>query len=251
MTNFEFAVEILKYFDLAAEAKQLRSAILKRYKNMMNSINRRGLYAAMFFLMLSCGKEELECDPLFDPNCSSASDQSNPETSISDPSVDASSVSISWEGGIAFSQFSYRLLPLSYDNPVSLYLDWSDWSSDTTVTLDPLDEGEYDFYVKSRFGDTEEAAPDLVSFTIDAIVGTGLRIYPLRQQVTLEGNDDGSQTVDIFLYAENIESFLGAEIELQFSNDILPINFHFKVDIFLTINLMIICSLAVHFQLSI
>ena len=189
----------------------------------MNSINRSSLYTAVLFLMFSCGlKEEIECDPLFDPNCGSSSDQSTPETTIIAPIVDTSSVSISWEGTESAFQFTYRLLPLSYDNPVSVYLDWSEWSPDAAVTLEQLDEGDYKFYVMSRFNiDTEEADPDSVSFTIDAIDGTGLRIYPLRQQVTLEGNDDGSQTVDIFLYAENIESFLGAEIELQFSNDIL------------------------------
>ena len=191
---------------------------------MMYSINRSGLYAAVFFLIFSCSEEELECDPLFDPNCGSSSEQSNPETTIIPPSslVSASSVTINWEGSESAFQFSYRLLPKSYDDPISLYLDWSDWSPDTSVTLEPLDEGEYNFYVKSRFNiDTEEADPDSVSFTIDAITGAGLRIYPLRQQVTLEGNGDGDQTVDIFLYAENITDYLGAEIELQFSNDIL------------------------------
>jgi hypothetical protein len=175
---------------------------------------------AVIFLLFSCDVEELECDPLFDPNCDSSSEQSSPETSILEANVDASSVYISWEGSESAFQFSYRLLPLTYDNPVSLYLDWSDWAPDTSVALEQLDEGEYNLYVKSRFNiDIEEVVPDSVNFTIDAIEGTGLRIYPLRQQVSSEGN--GSQVVDIFLYAENIESFLGAEIEIQFSNEIL------------------------------
>ena len=183
---------------------------------MINFLTRSGFYIIAFLLIFSCEKEEAECDPLFDPNCGSSEDQSSPETSILEASVDNSSVSISWEGNEAALSFSYHLEPLDYDNPISIYLEWSEWSSDTSVTIGPLDEGGYNFYIKSRYNiETEEEASEEINFTIDAIQDAGLRIYPMWQQV-----DPGS-TVDIFVYAENITDILGAQIELHFSSDIL------------------------------
>ena len=191
---------------------------------MIRLFNRIGFIIIALLVIFSCeppenDEVEVECDPLFDPNCGSA--EYNPETTIIVPSspVNTSSISISWEGGIAFSQFSYRLLPLSYgDNPINLYIDWSDWSPDTAVTLEQLDEGDYNFYVKSRFGDTEEANPDSVNFTIDAITGPALRIYPLRQEVTPNSSFD----VDIYLEEiESVENIIFLKIYIDFNPEFL------------------------------
>jgi len=164
-------------------------------------------------------KEEPECDPLFDPNCGSPADQSNPETSNLEANIDSSSVSISWESNKFALSFSYRLESLSYTNPISVFLEWSEWSPDTSVTLEPLDEGEYSFYVKSRFNiETEEETPKEVYFTVDAIPVPALRIYPMDQEV------DRDSSFQLYVYASNIQNILIGEIYIEFDNSIIEYN---------------------------
>ena len=182
---------------------------------MINIIKRSGFYIIAFLLIFSC-EEEPECNPLLDPSCATTI---APLASIIDDDVDSSSVTVSWEGNESVQSFSYRVESLSYDDPINIYQEWSDWSHDntfTSVTLEFLDEGDYVFYLKGRLDpETEQEVPAEWDFTINAITDAGLRIYPLRQQVAL------ADTADIFLYAENITDYLGAEIELQFSSNIL------------------------------
>ena len=48
---------------------------------------------------------------------------------------------------------------------------WSDWSADTTVTLNNLNNGLHIFYVKSRYGaGIEDETPASVSFTVNMII---------------------------------------------------------------------------------
>ena len=184
---------------------------------MINSLKRSGFYIIAFLLIFSCEKEEPECDPLFDPNCGSPADQSNPETSNLEANIDSSSVSISWESNKFALSFSYRLESLSYTNPISVFLEWSEWSPDTSVTLEPLDEGEYSFYVKSRFNiETEEETPKEVYFTVDAISVPALRIYPLNQ--TANTGDE----IDVYLYFEDVPenlSVTGLHVDVQINTD--------------------------------
>jgi len=186
---------------------------------LINSLKRSGFYIIAFLLIFSCKKEDPKCDPLFDPNCGSPADQSNPETSNLEADVDSSSVSISWESNEFALSFSYRLEPLSYTNPISVFLEWSEWFPDTSVTLEPLDEGEYSFYVKSRFNiETEEETPKEVYFTIDAIPVPALRIYPMDQEV------DRDSSFQLYVYASNIQNILIGEIYIEFDNSIIEYN---------------------------
>ena len=186
---------------------------------MMHSINCSGLYAAVFFLMFSCGEEELECDPLVDPACASTI---APEASIITETgtiFTESTVTIQWEGNETAQSFNWRVESTSYDDhPINIYQQWQGWTADNTITsikLEYLDEGDYVFYIKARLydGGVEQDSVG-IDFTIDAIPETvsGFRIYPLKQYI-----DSLDTTVDIFLYADNFTSYMGAEIKIVYN----------------------------------
>ena len=106
----------------------------------------------LLFLFTSC--EELEIDP--DNPFEAEIDEQIPEIIYLDQTVDRSTASFNWEGNKFAFSYSFRLESQSYENPVGIYINWSDWSSDTLVTLEDLDEGQYIFKVKSRFDELED-----------------------------------------------------------------------------------------------
>ena len=155
------------------------------------------------------------CDE-YDPN------SGTPKVDIHDVAIlDGStfftnSLTLSWEGNEFASDFSYRLEPLDYDKIVGIDTAWSEWSIDTSVTLTYLNEGNYNFYVKSRFNlDTEEDIPEMVSFTIDAVTGPALRMYPLYQEVT------SGSSCDIYLYLEEVENLVGMELDISYNTAVI------------------------------
>ena len=134
--------------------------------------------------------------------------------SLPDPLIDGSSVIFNWEGNEFALEFSCKLTSLSYGNPVQqFYLDWSDWDSIPSFSIDNLDEGDYTFHVKSRIDLIEQDEATTINFKIDAINVPALRIYPLNQ-IVREG-----ETFEIYIYAENIQNgeIAGSQIELHFN----------------------------------
>ena len=160
-------------------------------------------------LFTSCEELEIDLDNPFEAEI----DEQIPEIIYLDQTVDGSTASFNWEGNKFAFSYSFRLESQSYENPVGIYINWSDWSSDTLVTLEDLDEGQYIFQVKSRFDEVEQVEPTTGNFEIDAIVGPAMRIYPLRQKV------GGEDSFDVYLYAENIDDIAGLQVELQFNSD--------------------------------
>ena len=162
--------------------------------------NITNVFLALF--ILSCEK--------YDPVSGS------PETLIQNAFLDKSTISLSWEGNEFASDFSYRLEPLDYAKIVGIDTAWSEWSIDTSVTLTYLDEGSYNFYVKSRFNiDSEEAVPDSVFFLVDAVMGPALRMYPLYQAVS-----PGS-SCDIYLFVEDVENLVGIELDISYITGVI------------------------------
>jgi len=162
--------------------------------------NITNVFLALF--ILSCEK--------YDPISGS------PETLIQNAFLDKSTISLSWEGNEFASDFSYRLEPLDYIKIVGIDTAWSEWSIDTSVTLTYLDEGSYNFYVKSRLNlDTEEDIPEMVSFTIDAVTGPALRMYPLYQAVS------SGSSCDIYLYLEEVENLVGMELDISYNTAVI------------------------------
>ena len=81
------------------------------------------------------------------------SDGNTPITTIStvNSTFNSSSVSLSWIGNEFANSFSYRLEPLSYTDIVETYTSWSIWDTANTVTFTNLDDGSYNFHIKSRY----------------------------------------------------------------------------------------------------
>jgi len=147
-----------------------------------------------------------------------SSDYELPETTIVDgPSstniTTISTVTFTFSGNELVTEFSYSLVFESGDQV------WSDWFSDSTVTLEKLDEGSHTFYVKGRYSnEDEDPTPAEQSFTIDAVQGPSIRVFP--QVITVKENS----VFDIHVYAEEISedgAVAGMEIQLEYDDQTL------------------------------
>ena len=163
-------------------------------------------------LFLSCDAVQVE-DLLGD-----FSDENSPLTTINttDATYNSSSVSFSWIGNEFANSFSYRLEPLSYIDTVKTYISWSEWDTVNMVTLTNLDDGSYNFYIKSRYTIENVEIPHSVNFIVNAIGkvndigGTALRVYPLFQQVSL------GESFNVYIYIEDVEELGGMELHLSY-----------------------------------
>lgn len=160
----------------------------------------------LLFLFLSC--DEIQVEDLL----SDFSTDNIPLTTINtlNATYNSSSVSISWAGNEYANSFSYRLEPLSYTNPVTTYANWSEWDTLNTVTFTNLDEGNYGFYIKSRFTVENEETPQSISFIVDAIAGPALRVYPLYTKVT------SGENFSMYIYVEDVVDLAGMELHLSY-----------------------------------
>ncbi|MBC8257207.1 MAG: hypothetical protein H8E85_07870 [Candidatus Marinimicrobia bacterium] len=146
-------------------------------------------------------------------------DDQNPMVENLYTETDSSSATFHWFGNKFALEFSYMVESHSYiDQVLQPYNFWSGWNSNTTITLDNLDEGNYTFHVKSRFDVLEQDESVTVDFEIDGITEPALRIYPRYQQVNSGG------TFDVYLYVENIGDMSGSQIELQFDSNQVEFN---------------------------
>ena len=127
----------------------------------------------------------------------------------------SSTISLNWVGNDYAFKFNHRLEPLSYLDSVTTYTEWSGWDSLITVTYDNLDEGNYNFYIKSRFTLDIEETPKKIPFSVNAITGPALRIYPLYQTVS-----PGS-SFDVLIYVEEVKSIAGIEVHLSYESSLL------------------------------
>jgi hypothetical protein len=113
--------------------------------------------------------------------------------------VSERSVTISWKEKLNPFQFLYKL-------------DEGSWisTSDTSVTLHDLSEGEHVFQVLVRNdADNEQGEPMIVQFEVDTIGGPGLILSPRR--IDTEG--------PITLTLEDVESVMAIHVEIIAEND--------------------------------
>ena len=118
----------------------------------------------------------------FDPNDPS---YQPPETTIvGGPEVGEivgdADVAFSWNGNEGVTEYSYRLDEAARpDQGV-----WSGWAPATSATFELLNEGDYTFSVKARYPTgIQEAQPKTRTFTVDAVEGPALMLYPRSQTV--------------------------------------------------------------------
>ena len=165
-------------------------------------------------MIVKCGIPDAPPDPVnpYDPN--------NPDyepasvTIVSGPSdgetTHSSDVTFSWTGNETAEDFSYRL-----DNN-----SWSNWSANTSVTYEYLDEKTYLFEIIARAGNQDQTIGDTTSleFTVDAVEGPALMIYP-RYETLSVGN-----TTTLEIIAEEVDSLMGVEVELLYDPTIIHID---------------------------
>jgi len=167
-------------------------------------------YVLCAFLFLSCEEESV------DDLLSDFSDENIPITTIItvDTLFESSSVSLNWTGNDFATSFSYRLEPESYTDTVETYTSWSEWDTPNTVTFTSLDDGSYNFYIKSRFTVENEEAVQSIHFIVDAIAGPALRMYPLYQRVT------SGENFSMYVYIEDVDSLGGLELHLSYPSNV-------------------------------
>jgi hypothetical protein len=111
-------------------------------------------------------------------------------------------VTFQWWGSHLVNEFSYRMTPGQEE--------WSTWSTDTSKTLDCLDQGDYVFEVKGRYApDMEDESPAQRTFTID-IPGPGMLMSPFRQKAV------PGQEFEIDVVADDVEDLMLAHLILVF-----------------------------------
>ena len=161
----------------------------------------------ILLLIFSC-EDALEYNPL-DPE--NNTDYVAPETfltmdGLEGSVLDTSTVTVTWQGNDLVTEYSY-----------SLNGNWSEWTADTSVTLNYLDEGDYTFSVKGRYdsGD-EDATPDTVSFSVNMVGENGIRVFPLLTEM--------STSADVYIYAEDVEGLVFFSFQIQFNPDSLSID---------------------------
>ena len=167
----------------------------------------------LVILFVSC--DEVELSDLFSSLVDGEA-QNIPKTTIRTTAAiyDSSSVNINWIGNQYATSFSYRLEPLSYTNVVETYTNWAAWNTINTVTFTNLDDGSYNFHIKSRYTIENEEASHSVNFTVDAIAGPALRMYPLYQRVSQGEN------FNMYIYIEDVVDLEGLELHLSYPSNV-------------------------------
>jgi len=173
-----------------------------------------------------CGGDKLldncdVCDNDATNDCEEIVDEiQSPETIITtvETLFESSSVSLNWVGNDYAQSFSYRLEPLSYSDTVRTYTNWTEWDTTTVVNFENLDDGFYDFYIRGRFTSDIIEDPIILTFEVDAVSGTALRVYPLYQQVKR------GESCDFYIYVEDVVDLAAMELNLTYNSNLLTFN---------------------------
>ena len=178
------------------------------------------ILSLLTLLCTSC--EELITDPgsIFE----APSSEQIPLVNKLNKNINGTSAHFSWEGNDYALEFSYQLEINSIsglDDPLQIiyqpYNDWSVWATDHSTVFSKLDDGNYTFYVKSRFNENEEIEPHMSkSFEINAISGPALRIYPQNQTA------QPGEEIDVYLFFEDVPGALavtGLDVDIQINTD--------------------------------
>ena len=159
-------------------------------------------------VMLSCvtTPTEPEFDNPLDPDIPDYVPPFTTLTTAVDPIIYTSSLTLAWRGNEQGCEYAWRL-----DDD-----DFTDWLTDTTLTLEYLDEGDHVFEIKCRYptGDEEET-PLRVDFTVDAVPDQSLILYPYRAEV------ESGQPLEVQLLAHGVTGLTGVEVNLAYNGTTL------------------------------
>jgi hypothetical protein len=132
--------------------------------------------------------------------------------------IDNPFVTLVWEGNESATEYLYK-----FDS-----LDWSEWTTITTLTFDYLDEGNHRFEIKARSVNGEEQLTSTaIDFEVDAVGGPALMFYP-RRQLSLLG-----EIVTFQILAEEVIDLMASEMYLDYDPTRLEIISIIQGDFFL------------------
>ncbi len=166
-------------------------------------------------LLIGCSSHE-ELQPPDNPFDPGNPDYVSPNVDITNGPcegeiVETTTVAFEWQGNELVTEYSYKL----DDNA------WSEWSDATSIDLEYLDEGQHRFSVNGRYESlTEDDTPAAVTFSVDAVQGPGLRVYPLFSEVSV------GSSFDVYVYAEEVEGVVFAEIQVSYDPTIIAFSQH-------------------------
>ena len=94
----------------------------------------------------------------------------------------------------------------------------SAWSSDKTVTVDYLDEGDHSFSLQAKYTTGDTTNVQYINFSVNAFSANSLRLFPWQ---TILYNEN-SFTVEVI--AEEVNNIASAYIEVEFDNALFTVN---------------------------
>jgi hypothetical protein len=123
--------------------------------------------------------------------------------------VNVSTITFTWSGNAGAKEYSYE-----YDT-----VGWSVWSSQTSATLDYLDEGQHTFTVRARhlISTIVEQNPRQVHFTVDAVKGPSLVFCPRCKYVSR------GQIFTYDIKAEEVSFMYGTKMSIQYDPSLVNV----------------------------
>ena len=139
-------------------------------------------------------------------------------------------VTFTWQGNKTNLRFRFRITGGEWDGT------WQSWSTQTSYTLDYLDELSYTFEVQS--GDANDPddpvqvsdTTDSRTFTVDAVQGPALRMSPTRTYSST------NSTISLDIVAEDITDLTMTRVRIQFNSSLLQFEGSYSFGSFLTSN---------------
>ena len=155
----------------------------------------------------------------------------------SETTFTSSTVTLQWQEFETARIFDYRLDYVSTSTPNNWteennwtvppdgWADQNSWSesdttSETSVEFYDLDEGVYRFYINGRFDPENIGDEHTLLFTVDAISGPALRIYPISQSA------HPGDSITVHLYFEEVpadSAVTGLHVDIHID----PVEFEF------------------------
>ena len=114
----------------------------------------------------------------------------------SDTAFTHSTVTLQWQGNETARIFDYQLQYNSLSDTTITII--SDVVDSTSITFYSLDEGDYTFIINGRYDIDNIESAKFLHFTVDAISGPALRIYPLNQSAQT------GDSIAVFIYFEEV-----------------------------------------------
>jgi len=152
-------------------------------------------------LLTAC--EEIKYNPLDSDNPDYIPPETTIITDINASTLNTSAITITFEGNDDVVEYSYLVDSTS----------WSDWTTNTSVIMDYLDEGEHYFSVKGRYITMDEdESPASVSFIVDAVQGPALRIFPLLTETQV------NSAFTLSVYTEDMDSLVFGELSVDITS---------------------------------